>query len=102
METKDPFYDRDYNLCIVCARCTRACDELRGDVAIGMTERAGQVLVGTVMGDSLLESGLRVLWSVYRCLPGWRANRNREQVGTRGPHGAVGVRRVPRGLHDDL
>ena len=57
METKDPFYDRDYNLCIVCARCTRACDELRGDVAIGMTERAGQVLVGTVMGDSLLESG---------------------------------------------
>ena len=57
VETKDPFYDRDYNLCIVCARCTRACDELRGDVAIGMTERAGQVLVGTVMGDSLLESG---------------------------------------------
>ncbi len=57
VETKDPFYDRDYNLCIVCARCTRSCDELRGDVAIGMTERAGQVLVGTVMGDSLLESG---------------------------------------------
>ncbi len=57
IETKDPFYDRDYNLCIVCARCTRSCDELRGDVAIGMTERAGQVLVGTVMGDSLLESG---------------------------------------------
>ena len=57
VETKDPFYDRDYNLCIVCARCTRACDELRGDVAIGMTERAGQTLVGTVMGDSLLESG---------------------------------------------
>ncbi|MCY4582468.1 MAG: molybdopterin-dependent oxidoreductase [Chloroflexi bacterium] len=57
VETRDPFYDRDYNLCIVCARCTRACDELRGDVAIGMTERAGQVLVGTVMGDSLLESG---------------------------------------------
>ncbi len=57
VETKDPFYDRDYNLCIVCARCTRSCDELRGDVAIGMTERAGQVLVGTVMGESLLESG---------------------------------------------
>tara|TARA_B100000029_G_scaffold482467_1_gene532531 strand:+ start:131 stop:2983 length:2853 start_codon:yes stop_codon:yes gene_type:complete len=57
IETKDPFYDRDYNLCIVCARCTRSCDELRGDVAIGMTERAGQVLVGTVMGESLLESG---------------------------------------------
>ena len=57
VETKDPFYDRDYNLCIVCARCTRACDELRGDVALTLTERAGQVLVGTVMGSSLLEAG---------------------------------------------
>ena len=57
IETQDPFYDRDYNLCIVCARCVRACDELRGDVALTMTERAGQVLVGTVMGDSLLEAG---------------------------------------------
>ena len=57
IETKDPFYDRDYNLCIVCARCVRACDELRGDVALTVTERAGQVLVGTSMGDSLLEAG---------------------------------------------
>lgn len=57
IETKDPFYDRDYNLCIVCARCVRACDELRGDVALTMTERAGQVLVGTMFGESLLESG---------------------------------------------
>ena len=57
VETKDPFYDRDYNLCIVCARCVRACDELRGDLAITMTERSGQVLVGTSRGESLLESG---------------------------------------------
>ena len=57
VETNDPFYDRDYNLCIVCARCVRACDEVRGDVALTMTERAGQVLVGTSMGESLLESG---------------------------------------------
>ena len=57
VETQDPFYDRDYNLCIVCARCVRACDELRGDVALAMTERAGQVLVGTSMGESLLEAG---------------------------------------------
>jgi formate dehydrogenase alpha subunit len=57
VETTDPFYDRDYNLCIVCARCVRACDELRGDVALTLTERAGQVLVGTSMGESLLEAG---------------------------------------------
>ncbi|MCE2469971.1 MAG: molybdopterin-dependent oxidoreductase [Dehalococcoidia bacterium] len=57
IETQDPFYDRDYNLCIVCARCVRACEEVRGDSAITMTERAGQVLVGTSRGESLLESG---------------------------------------------
>ena len=31
VETGDPFYDRDYNLCIVCARCVRVCEEVRGD-----------------------------------------------------------------------
>ncbi|GBD11526.1 NADPH-Fe(3+) oxidoreductase subunit alpha [bacterium HR23] len=57
IEVRDPFYDRDYNLCIVCARCVRACDELRGDDAICMVERSGTVLVGTSRGTSLLESG---------------------------------------------
>ena len=57
IETGDPFYDRDYNLCIVCARCVRVCEEVRGDDAIAMIERSGTVLVGTSQGMSLLESG---------------------------------------------
>ena len=57
VEVSDPFYDRDYNLCIVCARCVRVCEEVRGDNAITMIERAGQALVGTSQGTSLLESG---------------------------------------------
>ncbi|MBI2165571.1 MAG: molybdopterin-dependent oxidoreductase [Chloroflexi bacterium] len=57
IHVRDPFYDRDYNLCIVCARCTRVCDEVRGDDAIAVVERAGKVLVGTTFGTSLLESG---------------------------------------------
>ena len=57
IETGDPFYDRDYNLCIVCARCVRVCEEMRGDDAIAMIERSGTVLVGTSQGISLLESG---------------------------------------------
>jgi formate dehydrogenase alpha subunit len=57
VEVSDPFYDRDYNLCIVCARCVRACEEIRGDSAIAVIERSGTALVGTSFGASLLESG---------------------------------------------
>jgi predicted molibdopterin-dependent oxidoreductase YjgC len=57
LEVGDPFYDRDYNLCIVCGRCVRACEELRGDSAICFTQRGGVGLVGTSFGTSLLESG---------------------------------------------
>ena len=57
LEVGDPFYDRDYNLCIVCGRCVRACEELRGDDAICFTQRSGKALVGTSFGTSLLESG---------------------------------------------
>ena len=57
VENGDPFYDRDYNLCIVCARCVRVCEEVRGDSAITFLERAGQSLVGTSNGTSLMQSG---------------------------------------------
>ncbi len=57
LEVSDPFYDRDYNLCIACGRCVRACEEIRGDDAICFTERSGKALVGTAFGSSLLESG---------------------------------------------
>ena len=29
-EHDEPFYDRDYNLCILCGRCVRMCAEVRG------------------------------------------------------------------------
>ena len=53
----DPLYDRDYNLCIVCARCVRVCDEVRGDTALTLVSRSGVALVGTSHGTSLMESG---------------------------------------------
>ncbi len=57
LELGDPYYDRDMNLCIVCGRCVRACEELRADDAICFVDRGGGALVGTSFGSSLLESG---------------------------------------------
>lgn len=28
---REPFFDRDYNLCILCGRCVRTCSEVRGE-----------------------------------------------------------------------
>jgi predicted molibdopterin-dependent oxidoreductase YjgC len=69
LEVSDPFYDRDYNLCIACGRCVRACEEIRGDDAICFTERSGKALVGTSFGSSLLESGCEFCGSCIDVCP---------------------------------
>ena len=57
IHSDDPFYDRDYNSCIVCVRCVRVCDEVRVDNALTLKQRSGIAIVGTASGSSLIESG---------------------------------------------
>ena len=57
LDVKDPLWEMDMNLCIVCARCVRVCTEVRGDSAITLQSRSGRTLIGTSQGTSLLESG---------------------------------------------
>ena len=59
IERRDPFFERDYNLCILCGRCVRVCQEVRGQGAIAFTQRSNQTLVGTAFGQSLQEAGCR-------------------------------------------
>ena len=47
VRTEDPYIDRDYNLCIACARCVRVCDEVIGAEAISMVDRGDRILPGT-------------------------------------------------------
>ena len=54
---EDPFFDRDYNLCILCGRCVRVCQEVRGAGTIAFTLRGSQALVGTAFNRPLQESG---------------------------------------------
>ncbi|MGD8274183.1 MAG: FAD-dependent oxidoreductase [Desulfobacterales bacterium] len=55
----DPLFERDYNLCIGCTRCVRACRDLRGIEALGFVlDENDQVQVGTV-AETLEDSGCK-------------------------------------------
>lgn len=53
----DPFFDRNYNLCVLCGRCVRICHEVRGASVISFVFRGSQTVIGTSYNQSLLASG---------------------------------------------
>ncbi len=56
IDDPNPFIQRDYNKCIQCRRCVRACAEINGVQAIGMLWRGFRVKPGTVMDGNLEDS----------------------------------------------
>ena len=54
---KSPLFTYDQKKCILCGRCVRICQEIRGAAAIAFTYRGNQSLPGTAFGRSLEESG---------------------------------------------
>jgi formate dehydrogenase (NADP+) alpha subunit len=56
-EHDDPFYDRDYNICILCGRCVRMCQEVRGSSVLAFTYRGPRAKVGPAFGRSHTEAG---------------------------------------------
>ncbi len=47
IERNDPFFDRDYNLCIHCGRCVRVCQDVEGASILVFTQRGHDTKVGT-------------------------------------------------------
>jgi len=57
LEHEDPFYDRDYNLCIYCARCVRVCEEHRRSSVLALKQRGRFTTVGPAFNLSHVEAG---------------------------------------------
>ncbi len=64
----EPLFLRDYNLCIGCTRCVRACQELRGVGALGFVYKNGEVFVGTV-APTLMDSDCRFCGACVEVCP---------------------------------
>ncbi len=56
-EKKNPFYDLDYNLCVLCGRCIRICNEERNSDVLAFVQRGNTSIVGTAFNESQLEAG---------------------------------------------
>ncbi len=56
VEKNDPFFDRDYNLCIYCDRCVRICHEHRKSSVISLNNRGRYSTIGPAFNQSHLEA----------------------------------------------
>ncbi|MEA3345752.1 MAG: formate dehydrogenase subunit alpha [Chloroflexota bacterium] len=56
IDDSNPFIERDYNKCILCRRCVRACEYMNGVEAIGSLWRGFETKIGTAFDAGLQDS----------------------------------------------
>jgi len=56
MEDPNPFIKRDYDKCIMCTKCVRACEEITGAQAINIEDRGHHAKIATVFDGKLADS----------------------------------------------
>lgn len=91
VEKEDPFYDRDYNLCILCGRCIRVCQEIRIANTLAFKQRGHNTIVGPAFGRTHLDSGCEFCGACVSVCPTgalsekarkWEGKAEREEITT--------------------
>jgi formate dehydrogenase alpha subunit len=82
VERNDPFYDRDYNLCILCGRCVRVCQEVRAANVLAFKQRGRHTVIGPAFNRTHLESGCEFCGAcVEVCPTGTLSEKTRKWTG---------------------
>jgi len=91
VEKEDPFYDRDYNLCILCGRCIRVCQEIRIANTLAFKQRGHNTIVGPAFGRTHLDAGCEFCGACVSVCPTgalsekarkWEGKAEREEITT--------------------
>lgn len=69
VEKNDPFFDRDYNLCVLCGRCVRLCEKLHFASSIAYTKRGTQTVIGTAFNRTHLAAGCKFCGACVEVCP---------------------------------
>ncbi|MBN2380366.1 FAD-dependent oxidoreductase [candidate division WOR-3 bacterium] len=65
----DPLFNRDPNLCILCERCVRMCQDIRKTGVIGLVNRGIQTYVGTSSVVALADAGCKFCLACVEVCP---------------------------------
>lgn len=83
VENGEEFYDRDYNLCIFCARCVRICQEQRQAAVLSFRQRGHLTTIGPAFGMSHYDAGCEFCGAcVSVCPTGALSEKGRKWAGT--------------------
>jgi predicted molibdopterin-dependent oxidoreductase YjgC len=100
VEKDDPFYDRDYNLCVLCGRCVRICNTVRMNGTLSFKQRGKLTTIGPAFDRSHVEGGCEFCGACLSVCPTgtlsaktskWYGKPERE-TGTTCPYCSLGCR----------